>query len=351
MIKQTAQPLSRAAMEEARRRWDAVAKPLRSLGTLEDLITRIAGVQGTSDVSLAPRCGLIFCGDHGVVAQGVSQTEQGVTARVAEAIARGTSNVNLMAAVSGTPVYAVDVGMASDVDAPGILRRKVACGTRDMSLGPAMTRAQAEEAVQAGIDVVREFREKGTRLMAVGEMGIGNTTATAALSCVLLGMPVEEAVDRGAGLSDEGLVRKRRAVRQALALNNPDPSDPIDALSKVGGLEICAMAGAFLGGAECHVPMIVDGVIVEIAALAAERLCPGARNYMLASHLGGELPAARMLEELGLTAVIHAGLALGEGTGAVALLPLLDMALRVYSGSHTFDALGMEAYVERGGAK
>ena len=337
------------AMQAAKARWDAVAKPLDSLGLLEDAITRIAGIQGTPDVHLTPRCGLIFCADHGIVKQGVSQTDQSVTALVARAIAGGTSNVNIMAAVSDTPVYAVDVGMVTDVDEPGLIRKKTLYGTRDMSVGPAMARTDAESAIQAGIDTVREMSADGIRLIALGEMGIGNTSATAAVSCAFMGMSVADAVDRGAGLSDEGLVRKRRAVQNALDINRPDADDPVDVLSKVGGLEICAMAGAYLGGMSCCVPVIIDGVIAEAAALAAYRLCPACREYMFASHIGKELPAASMLEELELKPLICAELALGEGTGAVAVLPLLDMAQKVYAGVHTFDGLGMAAYTEKGG--
>ena len=342
--------LDRKCEERAKARWDAVAKPLHSLGLLEDMISRVAGIQKTDRVSLFPRCILIFCADHGIVAEGVSQTDQSVTALVARAIARGTSNVNLMAAVSDTPVFAVDVGMLTDVDEPGLIRKKTMYGTNDMALGPAMTRQAAEEAIQAGIDTVREMCLKGIKLVALGEMGIGNTSATAAVSCALLNMPVEQAVDRGAGLSDEGLLRKKRAVQRALDINRPDASDPVDVLGKVGGLEVCAMAGACLGAMTCGVPVVLDGVIVEAAALAACRLCPAAREYMLASHMGLETTARRIYGELRLEPVIHAGLALGEGTGAAAVLPLLDMALRVYDGVHTFSGLGMRAYTEKGGA-
>lgn len=337
-------------MTQAQARWDAVAKPLHSLGHLEDVITRIAGIQRTIDIALSPRCGLIFCADHGIVAQGVSQADQSVTALVARAIAKGTSNVNLMASVSNTPVYAVDVGMTSDIGEPEIIRKKIRYGTEDFSRGPAMTRDEAERAIQAGIDTVREMKQQGHKLIALGEMGIGNTSATAAVSCALLGLSVDEAVDRGAGLSDEGLLRKRRAVQSALDVNRPNANDSVDLLSKVGGLELCAMAGACLGGMSCGIPVVIDGVIVEAAALAAYRLCPAAREYMIASHMGHELPARLIMDELGLRPLIYADLALGEGTGAVALLPLLDMAERVYAGVHTFDGLGMAAYTEKGGA-
>ena len=349
MISFTVKHPDEGAMRVSRARWDAVAKPLRSLGHLEDAITRIAGIQRTADIALSPRCALIFCADHGIVAQGVSQTDRSVTALVARAIARGTSNVNLMAEVSATPVYAVDVGMATDVDEPGIIRKKTMYGTKDMSVCPAMTRAQAEEAILSGMDTVSEMKQKGVRLIALGEMGIGNTSATAAVCCVLMGLSVKEAVDRGAGLSDEGLLRKSRAVERALRIHQPDPADPIDVLSKVGGLELCAMAGACLGGMTYDVPIIIDGVIAEAAALAACRLCPEVRQFLLASHIGHELPARLIIEELGLTPLICADLALGEGTGAVAVLPLLDMAKRVYESAHTFTALGMNAYTEKGG--
>lgn len=349
MLEYEVNHLDEAAVQSARARWDAVAKPLRSLGRLEDMIAQVAGIRGTADVRLTPRCVLVFCADHGVVAEGVAQSGQAVTALVARAIAAGGANVNLMAKAAGADVFAVDAGMAVDAAHPGVIRRKAACGTRDMAAGPAMTREEAEAAVRAGIDLVGEMKAKGYRLIATGEMGIGNTTASAALCCALLGMPPEEAVGRGAGLTDEGLIRKRDAVRRALAVNRPDPDDPLDALSKVGGLEIAAMAGAFLGGMAHRVPVIVDGAISATAALVAARLCPAARDFMLPSHMSREPSMARVMEALGLEPVIHAGMALGEGTGAVALMPLLDMALNVYGGSHTFESLGMRAYAPRGG--
>ena len=336
-----------SAGERAQARLDHIAKPLRSLGRLEELIVQLADIQGTEDVRIAPRCALVFCGDHGVVAEGVSQSGSGVTALVAHAIAEGTSNVSLMAAASGTDVLAVDMGMLEDV--PGVLDCKVARGTANMARGPAMTRAQAEQALEAGRTLVCEMKAKGYRLIATGEMGIGNTTACAAMACALLGLSPQEAAGRGAGLSDAGLVRKRDAIARALAVNRPDPGDPVDVLAKVGGLEIAGMAGAFLGGMEHRMPIVIDGVISAVAALTATRICPGARAYMLPSHMSREPAARRIFEELDLRPVIDADMALGEGTGAVALLPLLDMALAVYHGPHTFDQLGMEAYTPQEG--
>ena len=330
------------AKEQAQARWDHVAKPLNSLGKLEKLIVMIAGVQNTPDVRINKRCALVFCGDHGVVAEGVSQSGSEVTALVAKSIAEGTANINLMAGASYTDVFAVDMGMVSTV--PGTIDRRIAAGTRNMMHGPAMTRVQAEQAIQAGIDLVGEMKARGYQLIATGEMGIANTTASTAMACALLGCTPEELTGRGAGLSDAGLIRKREAITRALEVNQPDANDPIDVLSKVGGFEIAGMAGAFLGGMQHGVPVIIDGVISAVAALVAARICPAAVDAMLPSHMSREPAMVRIMAELGMEPILHADMALGEGTGAVALLPLLDMALRVYHGPHTFDDLGMAAY-------
>ena len=333
------------AEAEAKRRWDAVAKPLGSLGRFEEAVIRIAGIQGTADVRGAPRCCLVFCADHGVVEEGVSQTDSSVTARVARSIAEGASNVSLMAEKAETDVFAVDMGMAQPAGDARILSRRMGSGTGNIARGPAMDRHTAEAALLAGAGLVREMKQKGYRLIATGEMGIGNTTASAALASALLGLPPEETAGRGAGLSDAGLARKRAAVARALAVNRPDPDDPVDVLSKVGGFEIAGMAGAFLGGAAYGVPVVTDGVISAAAALVACRICPRARAYILPSHRSRESAAQQILSELDLHPVLDAGMALGEGTGAVMLFPLLDMALAVYGSSHTFQNLGMAAYV------
>ena len=335
-------PFSDEAYQAARRRWDAVAKPLHSLGQLEDMIAQIAAIQGTADVALSPRCVLVFCGDHGVVAQGVSQSGPEVTAKVARALAEGASNVNLLAAAARAEVFPVDMGMLQPV--PGVTDCRQGAGTADFSLGPAMSRHQAENALQAGMEQVGLLKRKGYRLIATGEMGIGNTTASAALCCALLHRSPDEMTGRGAGLSESGLIRKRAAVKRALEINRPDPGDPIDVLSKVGGFEIAGMAGAFLGGAVHGVPMVIDGVISAAAALIAQRICPEARNFMLPSHLSASPAAAALLSALSLQPILRADMALGEGTGAVMLFPLLDMAHALYSGAHTFESLGMAAY-------
>ena len=337
-----------AARSRAQQKWDKVAKPLNSLGRMEKLICRIAAVQSAEDVRLSPRCALVFCADHGVVAEGVTQSGQEVTALVAKSIAEGSANVNLMAAAAKTDVFAVDMGMVNEVKHPALIRRRIAHGTKNMALESAMTREQAKQAVQAGIDLAGEMKARGYAMIATGEMGIGNTTASAAIASVLLDAPVENMTGRGAGLSDAGLKRKLSAIRRAVEVNQPDANDPIDVLAKLGGFEIAAMAGAFLGGMTHRIPIVIDGVISAVAALVALRICPESGEFMLASHMSRE-PAGRLvMEALGLEPVIDAGMALGEGTGAVMLFPLLDMAQRVYCGNHTFNDLGMDAYTPQG---
>lgn len=330
------------AKQQAQKRWDLVAKPLHSLGRLEDLIVQIAGVQQTADVRIDKRCALVFCADHGVVAEGVTQSGSEVTALVAKSIADGTANINLMAGVSRTDVFAVDMGMLGAV--PGVIDRRIAAGTQNMAQTAAMTREQAQQALQAGMDLVGEMKARGYQLIATGEMGIGNTTASTAIACVLLGCTPEELTGRGAGLSDAGLGRKRSAIRRALQWNQPDEHDPVDVLAKVGGFEIAGMAGAFLGGMQHRIPVVIDGVISAVAALIAARICPETVDFMLPSHMSREPAMVRIMEELHMRPILHADMALGEGTGAVALVPMLDMALRVYHGTHTFDDLGMDAY-------
>ena len=308
------------AQEQAQFRWNHVAKPLNSLGKLEQLVVQIAGIQQTADVCINKRCALICCGDHGVVAEGVSQSGSEVTALVAQSIVAGTANINLMASVSGTDVYALDFGMVTPV--AGTMDCRIAAGTRNMAREPAMTRAQAEQAVQTGIDAVARMKARGYQLIATGEMGIGNTTASTAMACALLCCSPEDITGRGAGLSDAGLQRKKAALQRALSINRPNADDALDVLAKVGGFEIAGMVGIFLGGLRHHVPIIIDGVISAVAALTAVRIDPASKSAMLPSHMSHEPAVVRSMRELGMSPIIYADMALGEGTGAVSLIPL-----------------------------
>ena len=337
-------PLNERAMAECRRRWDAVAKPLGSLGLLEQAVIQIAGITGSADVDLGKRAVVAMCADNGVVAQGVTQTGQEVTAIVTENMSKGDTSVCRMARVAGAAVIPVDIGVARPVTGERIVQRCVRRGTADMTQGPAMTREDAAQAVLAGAALAADLKARGYGLLATGEMGIGNTTTASAVVSVLLGRDPAQVTGRGAGLSSAGLERKIRAVETAIAVNKPNPADPLDVLSKVGGLDIAGLAGVFLGGAAHHIPVLVDGFISSAAALIAQRLCPGAAGYMLASHVSNEPAGDMVLKALGLTPMLHAGMYLGEGTGAVAVMPLLDMALAVYREMVAFDDTGIEAY-------
>ncbi len=338
------QPPDQAAITAAVEQWNGVAKPLGSLGLLEEQVSRIAGMIGSPDVRLGRRAAVVMCADNGVVAEGVTQTDSSVTAIVARAIAEGTSNISAMAAQFNVEVIPIDVGMNTDV--PGVLPKKNAYGTGNIANGAAMTVSQAEAAIRAGMDAVRDCAERGIRIVVSGEMGIGNTTTAAAISSVLLGRSVEEMTGRGAGLDAAGLARKISAIKRAVAVNAPDPSAPLDLLAKLGGFDIAGMTGLFLGGAVYRVPVVIDGVISAAAAAIAAAIEPKCRGFMLPSHVSNEPAGRALLEHLRLKAPINAGLRLGEGTGGILLLPLLDGALSVYHGSHRFTDLPMERYTE-----
>ena len=334
-----------AAAAAARARWDSLAKPLGSLGLLEDAIVQIAALIGSANVSLKPRALLVFCADNGVVAQGVTQCGSEVTAAVAAALSQGRSAACQMARLADCAVRAVDVGMKEPTP-QGVTGCSILRGTNDITQGPAMTRQQCLSAIRAGASLAKEHAHTGVKLLAVGEMGIGNTTTASAVTAALLGVPVETVTGRGAGLSDEGLRRKRCAIETALRLNAPDSADPVDVLTKVGGLDLAAMCGAYLGAAQARLPVLIDGFVSAAAALCAVRLCPEAASAMLASHISAEPAGRLLLEALGKRALIDAGLRLGEGSGAVAAMPLLDMALAVYSSGETFSDRGIEPYIK-----
>ena len=335
-------PLDQQIMEKAKKRWDSIAKPLHSLGKMEDLIIQIAGITGKFNVDIHKKALVAMCADNGIVEEGVTQTGQEVTAIVADNFVRGTSTVCVMCQECGVDMKPVDIGMVTDALARKDL--KVAYGTRNMAKGPAMTREQAEQAIRAGIAMAEELKGQGYQILATGEMGIGNTTTSSAVASVLLSQPVEKMTGRGAGLSSEGLLRKIRTIEKAIQLNQPDPEDPVDVLAKVGGLDIAGLTGMCIGGALWHIPIVLDGVISMAAALVAERLFPGVREYLIPSHQGKEPAAVKLADALQLSPVIHAGMALGEGTGAVMMFTLLDMAMSIYGQSATFSEIAVEQY-------
>ena len=335
-------PLDASAMDNAQGRWNNIAKPIGSLGQLEDTVVKLAGIIGSADVRIDKRAVLVLCADNGILAQGVAQTPGEITAVMAGFIAQGRSAVGCMAKAVNADVIAVDMGMFRRVDESGLLDRRVSDGTKDFSLVPAMTKEQAMEAIQTGIDLVRDCKAQGYQIIATGEMGIGNTTTSSAIASVLLQRPVDEVTGRGVGLSDDGLDRKKAVIARAIEVNMPDAEDALDVLHKLGGFDIAGMCGIFIGGAIYRIPVIIDGIISGVSALVAARLCPASVRCMFASHVSAE-PAARLvLEALDQKPLITAGMRLGEGTGAVAALSLFDMALCVYRDLMTFADIGMQ---------
>ena len=339
-------PLDERAMEIAAKRWDSIAKPLHSLGKMEKLVIQIAGITGDPDIHIKKRALVPMCADNGVVEEGVTQTGQEVTAIVADNFTKCATSVCIMAETAGADLFPIDIGMVTDVPSVTDLEDKVMYGTKNMAMEPAMSREQAAQAVLIGIRKVKELAEQGYDLIATGEMGIGNTTTSSAVVSVLLDESVENVTGRGAGLSSEGLNRKIRAIERAIEKHQPDKEDVLDVLSKVGGLDIAGMTGAFLGGAIYHIPVLIDGFISSAAALCAVRMVPETADYILASHCSGE-PAGRMvLEELKLPYLIDANMSLGEGSGAVAAIPLLEMGVNVYRKMSTFEEIKVEQYEE-----
>lgn len=334
-------PLDQDAMKKAADRWDAIAHPLHSLGKLEDVIVQAAGIQRSDRVDLKPKALITMCADNGVVEEGVTQTGQEVTAQVAENFLSEKATAGILCRYSGAQICPIDIGIYRDTK---VRNMKVAYGTKNMTKGPAMTREEAVRALEVGIKVATEKKDQGFKVLATGEMGIGNTTTSSAVCSVLLDQPVESMTGRGAGLSSEGLARKISAIHKAIEVNRPDPKDAVDVLAKVGGLDIAGMAGVFLGGAALGMPVVMDGFISCTAALVAARICPQAKDYMVASHVSKEPAAHLLLEALGKEQFLTCDMCLGEGTGAVMLFPLLDMAQEVYTKMSTFEDDDIEAY-------
>ncbi|PTX64303.1 nicotinate-nucleotide-dimethylbenzimidazole phosphoribosyltransferase [Melghirimyces profundicolus] len=329
------------AEKEARNHMDQLTKPLGALGDLEEIVIRLAGITGETVPDIERKGVAVFCGDHGVTEEGVSAYPAEVTGLMIGNFSRGKAAVTVLARRFGAEVSVVDVGSRLEPLPEGVLDRKVRFGTANMARGPAMTREETLKALRVGADLALQWKENGIQLAAVGEMGIGNTTSASAVAAVLTGKPVRELTGRGTGLDDDGLERKREVITRSLEVNRPDPADPLDGLAKVGGLEIAAMTGFILGAARHRLPVVVDGLISTVAALAAVRLAPGVRACLFASHRSAEPAHGVLLEDLGLKPLITAGMRLGEGSGAVLAFPLFDGAVTTAKEMATFSELGL----------
>jgi nicotinate-nucleotide--dimethylbenzimidazole phosphoribosyltransferase len=336
------------AMGAARERQERLTKPSGSLGELEELSVRLAGMSGECPPPLPePAAVAVFAADHGVHAQGVTPWPQEVTTQMVANFLASGAVVNAIAAQAGAEVCVVDVGVAADIPpAPGLLPRKVRRGTADMTAAPAMTRDEAERAVEVGIETARDLVAAGNRCLLSGDMGIANTTASAALIAVFASADPRDVTGRGTGIDDEMWARKVEVVRRALARHKPDAGDPLGVLTSVGGLEHAALAGFMLGAAALRAPVILDGVIACAAALAAVTMAPDTVHYMVAGHRSTEPGAGPALTRLGLRPLVDLELRLGEGSGALLALPIVQSAARVLRDVATFDSAGVSSAKE-----
>lgn len=337
----TIEPLDRIAAEQTRQHVDQLTKPTGSLGRLEELAVDLAAMTGQAFPVVTPPGVLVFAADHGVAAEGISAYPQEVTAQMVANMVNGGAGINVFARQIGALQRVIDVGVAVEVDAPGVVNKRIKAGTGNLLREAAMTREEAERSIRIGLESAEAIIEEGAKVLIVGEVGIGNTTASSALLAALTGADPDEIVGRGTGLSDEGWERKKAVVREALAFHCPDASQPLDVLAKVGGLEIGAMAGAILGAAARRVPVLLDGFIATVAALLAVRINPAAADYLIAGHRSQEPGHAYVLKTLGKEPLIALGLRLGEGSGAALAFPIVEAAARMVREMATFASAGV----------
>ena len=329
-------------MAAARARQDTLTKPLGSLGRLEDLSVMLAGMFGEAVPQIRRKSVILAAGDHGVVAEGVSAYPQEVTPQMVYNFLRGGAGINVLARHAGAEIVILDAGVAADLEPHPLLRSvKVAHGTANMAVGPAMTREQAIRSLEIGIDAAKEQLGEGADLIACGDMGIGNTTASSAITAVITGTDPAVTTGRGTGLDDPGLAHKIEVIRRAIEVNRPDPGDGLDVLTKVGGFEIGALAGAMLGTASGNRPVVVDGFISGAAALIAWLIAPVSRDYFIAAHQSVE-PGHRVgLDAMGLDPLLNLGMRLGEGTGAALAMSLIEASARCLAEMATFADAGV----------
>ncbi len=335
-------PLDGEMMTKTRERVDFLLKPVGSLGVLEEIAVQVAGITGQMHPEFDKKAILMFAADHGVFVEGVAAAPQEVTALMANMTVAGRSGVAALAKQAGADVFVCDVGMISDVDPKaGILMKKIRKGTANMRKGPAMSREQAIESLQAGIDMANRAINNGYRLLGAGEVGICNTTPSAAIISVLSGIDPGELTGAGANLPEEKMLIKAQVIRDAINVNQPDKNDGLDILSKVGGFEIGAMAGAMLGGAAQKVPVVIDGFISTAAAAIAITLKEEVKNYLLYSHASIEKGASFASEFIGAKPFLNMGMRLGEGSGAALAFNIIDSALRVNKEMITYGEVGI----------
>ncbi len=340
-------PLDRTWVEKARERTLRLAIPPRALGRLHDLAERCCGIQKTLSPGLENKAVLVMAGDHGVAAEGVSAFPQEVTGEMVRTFLAGGAGINAVARHVGARVWVVDMGIIPDIDpckvkgGEQLIVKKVGAGTDSFAKGPAMTREQAEQTVLTGFKLAAEQFASGVQILCTGDMGIANTTASAAIGTVITGAGPDEMVGRGTGVNDQGLARKKAVIAKGLAVNRPHPGDGLDILSKVGGFEIGGIAGLVLAGAFYQHPVVIDGFISTAGALIAQAICPRVTDYLFAGHQSEEPGHKIMLRHLGLEPILDLGMRLGEGTGGAMAMTIMEGAVRVFKEVLTFDEAGV----------
>ena len=335
-------PLDEEAMEKARE-WQArLAIPPGSLGKLQDAAVRLAGISGKLKNDIT-RCRIIvLAADNGIIEEGIGSAPRTVTAAQTANMTRFLTGMSSIAHYFGDEIRVVDVGVADPYDAPNVIDRKIAPGTRNFVYEPAMTREQAEQAILIGEEMARHAHEENVSVIGVGEMGIGNTTTSSAVLCALTGLTVEQVTGRGGGITDAAFIHKKEVILTGLEKHRPDPKDPVDVLSKVGGFDLAAMCGVFLGAARYRIPVVIDGFISIVAALCAARLCPDAAGYMFPSHASFEIGYAKAAKELGLEPWLQLNMRLGEGSGCPLSFRVLEAACAFTNNMATFDQASID---------
>jgi nicotinate-nucleotide--dimethylbenzimidazole phosphoribosyltransferase len=335
-------PLDTSVMDEAQNRLDNLTKPLGSLGRLEELAKTVCAITGTTSPDLSKKTVIVMAGDHGITAKGVSLFPSEVTPQMVLNFVAGGAGINVLANHVGADVVVVDIGVASDFDpALPIKHSKIGHGTNDFSVGPAMTKEQAIASIEAGIKIATEVIENGAKIIATGDMGIGNTTSSSAIVACISGLDANLVTGRGTGLDDEALNKKAAIINEALALNKPDAEDGLDILAKVGGFEIGGIAGICLACAANRIPVVIDGFISGAGALIAAKLNKESTDYMIAGHKSVELGHEVALKYLGLNNILDFDLRLGEGTGAALAMSIVEASVKILNEMATFESAGV----------
>lgn len=335
------QPPDSKAAEEAQKWLDNLTKPLGSLGMLEDIGIKMAGITGKVHNKIEKKNIVIMCADNGVFDEGVSGCPQSITALVTNNFTRGITGVCVLSGYESSDITVVDIGVDFDFNNPKILNRKIAYGTKNMAKGPAMTREECIRAIETGIEITDRLVSEGYNLLGTGEMGIGNTTTSTAIISAFSGLDPDIITGRGSGLTDEQYLNKKRVIKKAIEINRPDRDDPLDVMSKVGGFDIAGLCGCFLGAAKNRVPIVIDGLISTAAALCAYKLNPQVKEYIFPSHLSAEPGAAYALQEIGLEPMINLKMRLGEGSGCPLAFNIIGASLEVMNKMGTFDEAGI----------